>query len=256
MESTRENNEFQLLDAALRALSHKRAQLAHTLCGKLVAFDELGGPSRLGFASIREYSEHALGLTARECRECLRVGRRLRGLPLIDAALEAGQLSWSAARALTRVVVPETEAEWLGQAQACSMRELEAAISVSSVGELPPDGEHRPVAPATTRFVFEVESVDAQIVADALALRRAELGGDLDVVDVFVELCRSVLAGASGASGAWSVGGWSVFCTLSRSALWRSTRYSAGISRSSEAVPHQEAASSIMFVSWRQMWSY
>lgn len=44
-----------------------------------------------------------------------------------------------------------------------------------------------------TRSAFEVDSLDAQIVADALAHRRPALGGDVDVVDVFVDLCRSAL---------------------------------------------------------------
>jgi hypothetical protein len=200
MENVSRRNEIEVLDATLRALSGQRAQSAHALCHHLMIFDELNGPASLGFASIREYGEHALGLTAREVRECLRVGRRLRVLSGIDTALEAGQLSWSAARALTRVVVPETEAEWLRQAQSGPMRDLEAAISVSSVGDLPPDANKRPVAPARTRFVFEVDSVDAQFVADALAFRRAELGGDFDVTDVFVDLCRSALTSAANAS--------------------------------------------------------
>jgi 5-methylcytosine-specific restriction endonuclease McrA len=196
METASENSDILTLDRALRAVSSQRAQLAHTLCHQLLTFDDLRGPAHLGFASLREYGEHALGLTAREVRECLRVGRRLRALPRLDAALEAGALSWSAARALTRVVVPETEADWLEEAKSHSMRELEAALSVSSAGDLPPDPGSRPVAPAVTRFVFEVDSTDAQFVADALALRRSELGGDLDVADVFVDLCRTALAAA------------------------------------------------------------
>ncbi len=163
MENVSKREEIEALDVALRALSRQRAQSAHALCHHLLTFDALNGPASLGFASIREYGEHVLGLTAREIRECLRVGRRLRVLSGIDTALEAGTLSWSAARALTRVVVPETEAEWPQQAQSGPMRELEAAVSVSSAGDLPPDADKRPVAPARTRFVFEVDSIDAQI---------------------------------------------------------------------------------------------
>jgi 5-methylcytosine-specific restriction endonuclease McrA len=200
MENVSMHSEIEALDVTLRALSRQRAQSAHALCHRLLKFDALNGPGSLGFASIREYGEHALGLTAREIRECLRVGRRLTVLARVDAALEAGTLSWSAARALTRVAVPETEAEWLRQAQSGPMRDLEAAVSVSSAGDLPPDADTRPVAPARTRFVFEVDSVDAQVVADVLALWRAELGGDLDLADVFVELCRSALASAAGSA--------------------------------------------------------
>ncbi len=207
METPSSFSDLQAMDAALRGMAHDRSQLAHRLCHELVAFDAAGGAQRLGFSSIREYGEHALGLTAREVRESLRVGRRLAALPKIDAALQAGEMSWSAARALTRVVVPETEAEWLREAQTGSMRELEAAISVSSVGEMPPDGASRPIAPAVTRFVFEVDSTDAQVVADALAMRRAELGSDVDVTDVFVDLCRTALASGAGAGAGAGAGG-------------------------------------------------
>lgn len=44
----------------------------------------------------------------------LRVAEVLEELPAIATALEAGKLSWSAVRELTRVAISETEQAWLG----------------------------------------------------------------------------------------------------------------------------------------------
>jgi hypothetical protein len=65
---------------------------------------------RFGCASLAEYVERRLGLSARELREKLRVARALETLPALAEALGTGDLSWSAVRELTRVATPETEA--------------------------------------------------------------------------------------------------------------------------------------------------
>lgn len=95
-----------VLDSELRGLCRHPAHKVHGLRHRLVAFQALDGHARLGFASIREYGEPVLGMIARETRECLHFGRGLHALPRLDAALEAGQVGWSAVRSLARIVTP------------------------------------------------------------------------------------------------------------------------------------------------------
>ena len=58
-------------------------------------------------------------------REHVRVARALGGLPLIDAALAAGRLSYSKVRALTRVATAATEATLLDTAGRTTAAQLE-----------------------------------------------------------------------------------------------------------------------------------
>ena len=63
-----------------------------------------------GTKSLAEWVAWRCGLEPRAAREHVRVARALRELPLTAARLESGELSFSKARALTRVATPESEA--------------------------------------------------------------------------------------------------------------------------------------------------
>ena len=62
-------------------------------------------------------------------REWVRIGNVLRGLPLIDTAFEAGRLSFSKVRALTRVATPEFDAELLEPAERTPAGRLARALA-------------------------------------------------------------------------------------------------------------------------------
>jgi hypothetical protein len=53
------------------------------------------------------------------------------------AALEAGELNWSAVRELTPVAVPETEDAWLQAARGRTVRQLEELVAHKSPGDDP-----------------------------------------------------------------------------------------------------------------------
>src|SRR5690606_34114513 len=71
--------------------------------------------------------------------ERLRVARALEELPLLEAALREGRIPWTKVREVSRVAVPETEAEWLERAAEGSVRDLEALVSGRRVGDRPGD---------------------------------------------------------------------------------------------------------------------
>ena len=65
------------------------------------------------------------------------MGRRLPDLPYVSATLEAGNLDWTKARELVRVVTPETEEAWVQRATTVSCRVLEVEVANASVGAPP-----------------------------------------------------------------------------------------------------------------------
>src|SRR5437868_8014791 len=91
----------------------------------------------MGYASMVEYVERTLGHHAKVARERLRVADALGDLPRMAAALKQGDLSWSAARELTRVAVGDTEEEWLATVAGMSLREIERRVSGYLPGDAP-----------------------------------------------------------------------------------------------------------------------
>src|SRR5690606_20050693 len=116
-----------------------------TLIGR---FDESGAWADQGALTCAHWLSWRVGLELGAAREHVRVARALSSLPLISDALRLGQLSYSKARALTRVATPETEALLLGMARDATASQLEricrhfrSALRVA-IGERPEDEEH------------------------------------------------------------------------------------------------------------------
>ena len=93
--------------------------------GPQAEFDRRGGHEAAGFHSCTGWLAWHCGLTARSAREQVRVARALSDLPLVRAAFAAGRLSYSKVRALTRVAVPEMEAELIELAEDATAAQLE-----------------------------------------------------------------------------------------------------------------------------------
>ena len=98
-----------------------------------------GAHARLGYGSFVEYAERLFGYSPRLTQEKLRVAEALEALPITAWALQIGQVSFSAARELTRVATPETEREWLEAAQGKTVREVERMVSGHRPGNRPND---------------------------------------------------------------------------------------------------------------------
>jgi hypothetical protein len=95
--------------------------------------------ARLGYGSFAEYVERLFGYSPRQTQEELRVAEALEDLPKTALELEAGKISFSAVRELTRVATPETEGEWLEAARTKTVREVEELVSGQRPGNLPGD---------------------------------------------------------------------------------------------------------------------
>jgi hypothetical protein len=119
-------------------------------------------------------------LGARETRERVRIGRALRGLPQVEAAFIAGEVSYSRVREITRVARPETESAWLELARSLDMRSLERRVTRAAEA---PGGDARPLELGVRKPPDEgaaafpsaaPEALDALPTPDALHLGAGE----------------------------------------------------------------------------------
>src|SRR6187455_2049751 len=104
---------WQVAHETLSRLARARAAADAEEGRWLLAAERASVHVHLGYGSFSEYIERLFGYQPRSLQERLRVAEALEGLPALARALSSGELSWSAARELTRVAVLDTEQEWL-----------------------------------------------------------------------------------------------------------------------------------------------
>jgi hypothetical protein len=178
---------------ALLRLAAKRAGLDFEEGRWLLAALRAGTHLRLGYGSFHEYTERLFGYGVRVTQEKLRVAEALEELPATARELEAGRVSFSAVREVTRVATPKTEREWLEMAQERTVRELEQLVSGHRPGSLPDDA---PDASAK-RHVLRLD-VSGEVLAtfrEAMAKIRRDAGEALDDDAAILLLARTVLGG-------------------------------------------------------------
>ncbi len=100
----------------------------HRLLALLARFDRLRGWEPAGHRTCAHWLSFRSGLDLGTAREHIRVARALDELPLTDAAMARGELSFSQVRALTRVAEPSTESDLLELAQGCATEQLERLV--------------------------------------------------------------------------------------------------------------------------------
>jgi hypothetical protein len=175
------------------ALGRERAGHERLVCRWLLCAERLGVFARCGYASLREYAERMLGLSARQTEERLRVGRALAHLPELDGALASGKLSWSAVRELTRIATPENEGNWVNWADGRRAYDVEQAVAEHVVG----DGPEAAADPERVkhRLRFEVRAETMALFRDLQAKVRADIGHDVDDDTLLFEIARRALGG-------------------------------------------------------------
>ena len=119
-ETERLGDEIARLAAHLHAATYRLLVLIRT-------FDEREGWSD-GFRSCAHWLSWRTGIAPGAAREKVRVARALASLPLLSAAMERGALSFSKARALTRVGTPDNEAALAELAAHATAAHIEAIV--------------------------------------------------------------------------------------------------------------------------------
>ena len=194
------SEEWVLAHEALCRLRLKRAELAVEEGSWLLRAFRASTHAHFGFASFWEYIEQLLGLGRRATEEKLRVAGVLEELPALAEALHSGELTWSAVRELTRVVVPETEREWLAVALGKTAREVERWVSGLAPGDRP-NARRRP---ELVRHVlrFEVGAETLAIFREALRMLQKQSDHRLNDDEALLTMAREILGGPGDAGRA------------------------------------------------------
>ena len=125
---TKAKKELERLGDEITELS---AQIQAATCRwlALVAeFDEREGWAEWGCASCAHWISWRCSMAPSAAREHVRVARRLRELPLLQAAFARGELSYSKVRALTRVEDVVREEQLLELAQSATAAQLDRIV--------------------------------------------------------------------------------------------------------------------------------
>lgn len=187
--------EWQIADRLLQRVAARRGALDVEEAVALMRALAAEVHRHRGFATFAEYLERVLGYAPHTARDRVRVAEALARLPAIRAALQVGRLSWSAARELTRVAIPDTEQAWLDAAAGKTVREVEDAVR----GRRPGDGpQTRPAPDARTVVMrFELAPTTSALVAAVRRDLEDRCGHELTDDDVLTALCRTYLAGTA-----------------------------------------------------------
>jgi hypothetical protein len=157
-------HDIELVHAELVSIAIQRDRLQTRQARLLVLAEELEVWRHFSCAHIYEYLERFCDLHPRTARDYIRVARVLAALPLTRAKLEAEQIRYSTVRELTRIAMPETEAEWLAHVQGMTAREVEDEIAGRERGDRP----HDPKDPDhLVKLTLEVRESTYAIFVDA-----------------------------------------------------------------------------------------
>ena len=165
----------------------------------------------LAYRNVHHFAHAQLGLSFRSIRERIRVGKALRVLPLLDAALTSGELTYSRIREVTRVATTETERLWLEAARRLPMRALELNVADacgeprSRAGTPSTDTEPhsragtppRDTGPAN-RVLEHLPGELSELLTRAMQLAQAQSGGELTDVEALAAVARGAIAHFTG----------------------------------------------------------
>lgn len=133
-EQVRLGDEIARLSAHIQAATYRLLELIR-------AFDGSEGWHAEGFLTCAHWLSWRTGITPGAAREKVRVARALGELPVLSAALERGELSYSVARAITRVASPENEADLVDAARHATAAQMERLVGGLLVAERAERGE-------------------------------------------------------------------------------------------------------------------
>jgi Domain of unknown function (DUF222)/HNH endonuclease len=206
------------LDQAIVRLSRDLNASTYRLLLLVREFDDRLGWSKWSFPNCSEWLAWRCGLSLSAAREEIRTAHALRALPTISAAFADGRLSYSKARALTRVANAANEDLMLAFAlEATAAQVEERSRQMRNVAPDSVDGARRAwerrslsiarnAAAGTMTVTLEVPIDDGELFARAIDRAvekgRTHLGPEFEVsgwlaqqADAAIELARCYLTG-------------------------------------------------------------
>jgi len=142
--SRKERAEIERLEAEIVGAASVIAAATHRFLRALRVFDERAGWEDYGRTCTADWLSWRTGMSMGMAREKVRVARALARVPMIDEALRDARISYSKARALTRVATPENQEALLAIAARSTAHELERAcrrfrsVALDAIERRPP----------------------------------------------------------------------------------------------------------------------
>ena len=116
------------LEAQVLTWSGRIAAGEARLLALIAEFDERGSWHGPGLLSCAHWLVWRTGLAPGAAREKVRVARALTDLPLVAAAMADGKMSFSQARAVTRVATPDDQLRWVELCRHTAASQLEKLV--------------------------------------------------------------------------------------------------------------------------------
>jgi hypothetical protein len=181
----------------------------HRFLIQLREFDELDGWHRAGALSCAHWLSWRVGMDLGAAREKVRVAKRLAELPLIDAALARGEISYSKVRAISRIATADNEADLLSMAVNTTGSQLERICRLKrSVDRLDPAAAR--MQEECRRYVIQRSTDDGMVSTQvrlhpdeaARFLRAMQQLGGRDLAEGAVALAELALSGRPASTAA------------------------------------------------------
>ncbi len=199
------------LETELVSLFAQHTALTRRLLTKIREFDERQVWAEQGALSCALWLSWRVGMGLGTAREHVRTARALAQLPQIDAALGAGQISYTKARALSRIATPETEPTLLQTALDATGSQLEKIVR--GWVKIDKSQEERRQEKRCCHVFFDEDGMcvvsakllpeEGAILMKAIEVARGEpkAGQKLAPADAFVEMANRSITASEQADG-------------------------------------------------------
>ncbi len=154
----------------------------------------------LGMVSMREYLEQVMGYGPNVASERIRVAEALDAMPVLEAALETGELPYSAVRAITRIATRKTERAWVAACRGKNLRQIEELLAEREPGDRPSDPRKPDLR--RRRVGFELAPNVEAIVRQCRAKLETAMGERVDDSDLVEAMGLALLRGGANATKA------------------------------------------------------
>ena len=169
------------VDRRLFTLARAHRRVESTLSYYLKEVEERQLYLQYGFANTVDYARERLGFEERKTRSLLNIAHSFENCCDLKKAFQNGDIPWTKAREVAKVVKPDTDREWLEKTKEMTNRQLEEAVRKT----LPPKRKK------TLVLVLEGERLDAWEQSREACERMA--GKTLCDIEVLDLMCAEVL---------------------------------------------------------------
>jgi hypothetical protein len=145
----------------------------------------------VGCASMREYLERIFGYGPRAASDRLRVAAALDAMPVLEDALDAGELAYSGVREIARVATSRTADAWVEACRGKCLRDIEDLVAQHAAGDRPdsPPREHE--RPQILRL--ELEGSEYALWRHARQIVEGERDEAVSDRELFAAVCTALI---------------------------------------------------------------